>query len=66
MTKRVRNVTKATAVGAGVGAIATPAIVWVAGIIEARYHVPADVTMPLLGSAAALFMRWAATLAPDC
>lgn len=59
-----RNVTKATVVGAGAGAVATPAIAWGSAVIEAKYGVPAAVTMPLLGSLAALFMRWAAKLSP--
>lgn len=61
---RRKNVNTATAVGASVGAIATPAIVWGATVLEAKTGVPAAVTMPLLGSLAGLFMRWAAKLNP--
>lgn len=60
-----RNVNTATAVGASVGAVATPAIAYGAAVIEAKTGVPAAVTMPLLGSLAALFMRWAAKLNPN-
>lgn len=60
-----RNVNTATAVGASVGAVATPAIAYGAAIIEAKTGVPAAVTMPLLGSIAAFFMRWAAKLNPN-
>lgn len=60
-----RNVNTATAVGAGVGAVATPAIAYSAAVIEAKTGIPAAVTMPLLGSIAAFFMRWAAKLNPN-
>lgn len=59
-----RNINQATAVGATAGAVATPAIAWGSAILEAKYQVPSAVTMPLLGSLAGLFMRWAAKLDP--
>lgn len=58
------NVNKATAVGVAVGSSAAPAIAWGAQVIEAKFGVPAFVTMPLLGSVAGFFMRWAAKLNP--
>lgn len=65
MAKKSANVRNATVVGASVGAAATPAIAWGAAVLEAKTGVPSAVTMPLLGSLAALFMRWAAKLNPD-
>lgn len=68
MTKaksKAKNVRNATVVGASVGAAATPAIAWGAAVLEAKTGIPAAVTMPLLGSIAAFFMRWAAKLNPD-
>lgn len=66
MTKaKSKNVRNATVVGASVGAAATPAIAWGASVIEVKTGVPAAVTMPILGSLAALFMRWAAKLNPS-
>lgn len=59
-----RNVRTATAVGAGVGAVATPIIAYAAQVIAVKTGVPAEVTMPLLGAVAAFFMRWAAKLNP--
>lgn len=64
MAKKASNVNTATAVGATAGAVATPAIVWGAQVLEAKYGVPSFVTMPVLGSIAGLFMRWAAKLNP--
>lgn len=64
MGKKVSNTTKATATGAGVGAVAVPVISYGAQYLEAKTGIPAAVTMPLLGSAAAFFMRWAAKLSP--
>lgn len=58
------NVTKATVVGTGVGAAATPLISWLATVIEAKTGVPALAIMPVLGAFAGLFTRWAAKLDP--
>jgi hypothetical protein len=58
------NVTKATTVGAGVGAVATPIIAYGAQMLEAKTGIPSAVTMPALGALAAFFMRWAAKLSP--
>lgn len=60
----VSNITKATAVGAVAGGAAAPLIAYSAQVIETKTGVPAFVIMPLLGSAAAFFMRWAAKLNP--
>ena len=65
MATKKRNVKTATVVGASVGAAATPAIAWGAAVLEAKTGVPAAVTMPLLGSLAGFFMRWAAKLNPN-
>lgn len=64
MAKKSTNVNTATAVGATAGAVATPIIAYSAQVLEAKTGVPAMVTMPLLGSIAAFFMRWAAKLNP--
>lgn len=64
MAKNMTNTNKATVVGVSAGAIATPAIAWGAAAIEAKYGVPASVTMPALGAFAGFFMRWAAKLTP--
>jgi len=64
MVKRVSNTNRATAVGIGAGAVATPVIAYGAAILEAKTGVPAAVTMPVLGAFAGFFMRWAAKLQP--
>ena len=61
---KATNVRNATVIGTGVGAIATPIIVYAATLLEVKTSVPAAVTMPLLGAIAGLFMRWAAKLNP--
>jgi hypothetical protein len=61
---RKKNVRNATATGATVGAVAAPAIAYGAAVLESKTGIPAMVTMPLLGSLAGFFMRWAAKLNP--
>lgn len=61
---RKTNVRNATVTGASVGAVAAPAIAYGAAILESKTGIPIMVTMPLLGSLAGFFMRWAAKLNP--
>lgn len=58
------NVNKATAVGVVGGAGSFSLLPLIAQYAEQKYGVPMQLSLPILGSAAGLFMRWAAKLHP--
>lgn len=63
--KKAKNVRNATAVGVAVGGGSAVLLNYGAAVIQQKTGVPMEVSLTVLGSVAAFFMRWAAKLNPN-